>query len=109
MRIGKYLSIISIVIALVLIVLKSLTDLSFYNGLIKVFPDDQSDFSPSLVVIGIRHIILFSIPILISLVLSIVGLKKKNKYRKPALIINIFTIVYLIIPIGAILAIMKNT
>ena len=108
-KLGKHLSMLSIIIAVILVLLKIQSDLSFYNSLIEVFPDGQGDLSPSLVVIGMEYLFIFLLPILVSLTLAIIGMKRKNKHRKLALLINILTIVYLIIPVGVILAVIRST
>ena len=109
MKVGKYLSIISIVIAIVIIILKLQIDISYYNGIVKVFPDAQGDFSPTLVVMGVSRLILFLAPIIISLILCVKGIKKKNRYKKLGLAINILAIIYVSIPVFAIIAVMKST
>jgi hypothetical protein len=109
MKIGKHLSIISIVIALIIIILKLQIDISYYNGIVKVFPDAQGNFTRSLVFMGLGHLIIFLVPIIISLILCFKGIKKKNSYRKLGLAINILAIIYIIIPVVAIITVMKST
>ncbi|WP_299680808.1 hypothetical protein [uncultured Dokdonia sp.] len=109
MKITPYLSVISIIIALIVIYFKLQLDISFYDNLKKVYPNEHGDFTPSLVVIGIRTTLVFLIPILTSLIISIKGIKKRNRYRKLALTINILAIIYLIVPVGAIIMVVQST
>ena len=102
MKIGKYLSTISILIAIVFVVLKIQFDISTFETMKEIM--SKGDSSPRLVAGGIKIVIIYGIPVLISLILSIIGMKRKNKYRKAALTINILTIIYLIIPLGLIIA-----
>lgn len=102
MKIGKYASSISAVIAIIIVILKVQFDLAMYNTINDIITN--GDASPKLFVGGIKVMLLYGIPTLMSLILSIIGLKKKNKYRKIALVLNILTILYLIIPVGLIVS-----
>jgi len=102
MKIGKYLSVISIFTAIVFVILKLQFDILSYETMKEVI--SNGDSSPKLVAGGIKIVLLYIIPVLISLILSIIGMKRKNNYRKAALILNIVTIIYLIIPVGLILS-----
>ncbi|MBW1294977.1 hypothetical protein [Aquimarina litoralis] len=102
MKIGKYLSMISILIALVFVVLKIQFDVSTFHIMKEIM--SKGDSSPKLIAGGIKIVLLYVIPVLISLLLSIIGMKRKNAYRKIALTVNILTIIYLIIPVGLIMS-----
>lgn len=104
MNIGEYLSVISIIVAVIFIILKVQFDLFTYKTMKEVMAD--GDVSPSLVAEEIRVVFLYLVPVLISLVLSIIGTKKKNSYRKLGLTLNILAILYLIVPVGILIAIL---
>ena len=91
--------------AFAFILLKLQFDFSTYQTMTEVMPTSDGDISPSIIAGGIKVMILYSIPVLTSLILSIVGFRNKNNYRKIALSLNILTIVYLVIPTGILLAV----
>ncbi len=101
MKIGKYWSIISIIIAVVLIAAKVQFDLSVY-GIIKEAIEKYGDVNPSIVAGGMKLVIVC----IVSLTFSIIGMRKQNDYRKLGLGLNIFTIIYLLIPVGFLLAVL---
>ena len=99
----KYFSILSIIIALIIIGLKIEFDISSYY-IIKDTIAQSGDMQPTLVAGGKTIILTYLIPLLISFIFSVIGFKKQNKYRRIGLILNILTVVYTIIPIGVILS-----
>ena len=102
MKIGKYLSVISIIIAMVFVILKLQFDLLTYQTMNELM--SNGDSSPKLIAGGIRTTLLYVFPLLFSLILSIIGMKRKNSLRKLALTLNIITIIYLVIPVGLIMS-----
>ncbi len=104
MRIGKHLSLISVLIALFFIIKKAFFDLETYKLITSELESGNGDMQPSLVAGGIKVTLLYLIPMLISLILSIIGMKRKNRFDKIGLILNIITIIYLLIPLGLILS-----
>jgi len=103
MKFGKYLSVISIIIAFVIVLFKLQFDILSYKTINEALSNAKGDINPTVVAGGIKVLIIYIIPNLISLILSIIGYRRKNNYWRLALWINILTIVYLIIPIGIIL------
>ena len=101
MKIGKYWSIISIVIAVVFLVLKLRTDMSSYIAT-KEAMVEISNVYVKIVPLVIEPLLVGLIP----LTLSIIGMRKQNNYWQFALGLNIFTIIYLIIPVGLLLAVL---
>ncbi|MGB0885817.1 MAG: hypothetical protein ACPGR5_05275, partial [Chitinophagales bacterium] len=61
----------------------------------EIITDGNGDISPTVGAGGLKILILLFIPMFISLVISIIGFKKKNIYKKASLILNIITMVYL--------------
>ncbi|MDG4716747.1 hypothetical protein [Winogradskyella marincola] len=104
MKIGKHLSLISILITSFFIIKKAFLDLETYRIITTELESGNGDMQPTLVAGGIKVALLYLIPMLISLILSIIGMKRKNRFYKIGLILNIITIVYLIIPLGLILS-----
>ena len=102
MKISKYLSIISLVIAVIIILLKINFDITFYVVISGVLED--GDVSPAIVAGFIKVIIPCLLPSFIALILSIIGFRRRNGYRKAALWISISSFVYLLIPVGFLLA-----
>jgi len=93
----NYLSLLSILIALVVIALKIELDLATYHA----FQDTtatQNTAQPAMLVGGLTFLPISLI--IVSLVLAVFGLEKNNKYRILAITINIITIFYLMVPIG---------
>ncbi len=68
----------------------------------------MGDVSPSVVsgsfIDLIIVVLVLLLGLLMPLVLSVQGYRKMNKYRKSALGLNIFTLLYLLVPLGALLA-----
>ncbi len=104
MKFIKYLSITSIILALVIIFIKLQFDIESYRFMKEIITDSNGDISPTVGAGGLKILILLFIPMFISLVISIIGFKKKNIYKKASLILNIITMVYLIIPAGILLS-----
>ncbi len=104
MKIGKYLSLISILIAIFFVIKKILFDLETYKIITAELESEIGDAQPTLVSGGIKVALLCLIPMLLSLILSIIGMKRKNKFGKIGLTLNIITIVYLLIPLGLIIS-----
>jgi hypothetical protein len=93
----NYFSLLSILIALVVIALKIELDLATYHA----FQDaatTQNTAHPAMVVGGLTFLPISLV--VVSLVLAVFGLEKNNKYRILAITINIITIFYLMVPIG---------
>jgi len=108
MRLAKYLSTISLVITSVVIILKSFIDYRTFKLVTDLRPTTSGDISPSLFAGSIKiSVLVFVLPILISLVLSIIGFKYKNNHRLLALGLNVFAIVYIVVPIGLIIALVR--
>jgi heme/copper-type cytochrome/quinol oxidase subunit 2 len=103
MKIGKYLSVISIIIALIVALFKLQFDIHSYETISEALSNADGDINPTVVAGGIKVLILYFIPVIISLILSFIGYKRKNKHYKLALGINVISILYLIIPVGIIL------
>ena len=82
--------------------LKMTVDYSAYLAIKPIA--QQGDMSPSIIASAgiLLEYILVS---LVSLVISIVGLRYKNRHAKPALVMNIVVFVYLFIPAGIILGV----
>ena len=108
MKVEKYLSSTSIVIASVFVLVKLQLDFVTYHTMRKVIVSLDGDFSPSIAAGEIKTVALYLIPVLISLILSIIGYKKRNSYRKVALGLNLLTLLYLIIPVGFLLALAQK-
>lgn len=102
MKIGKYFSLISTIIAIVCVIHKLQLDIITYNTTLEVISVSEVDFASTFIpfVMDIYFIIT-----LISLVLSIIGFKKKNHFRKLALGLNILAVVYMIVPVGSLMSI----
>ena len=83
MKIGKYLSVISIICAIVFVILKLQFDVLTFETMKELM--SNGDSSPKLVAGGIRTTLLYIFPVLFSLILSIIGMKRKNSFRKLAL------------------------
>lgn len=98
MKISNYLSLISLALAIVLIILKLQSDIRTYLAVSDLLA--ESDISPQIVANGIRNILFYLTPVLLSLVLSIMGMVRRNNYRTIALALNILTVIYHIIPVG---------
>jgi len=104
----KYISTISLIIASVVIILKSFIDYRTFKLITDLQTTTKGDFSPSLFAGSIKiAVIVFALPILISLILSIIGFKYKNNYRLLALGLNVFAIVYIVVPIGLMIALVR--
>ena len=59
------------------------------------------DISPSLVAGGVRStLIYFGLPMIGSLILSIIGIKKRNRFRYLGLILNLIALLYVVVPTG---------
>ncbi|GAA0188844.1 hypothetical protein GCM10009122_48200 [Fulvivirga kasyanovii] len=99
MRTGKHLSLISIVFSIIVVFVKLHWDISTYYAIQEALASTAGDISPAIFAGGFKVLIFLALA-LISLVLSIIGMKKKNYCRKLALSINIFAVIYLIIPVG---------
>ena len=106
MKIGQYWSLISIVITAVFFLLKVQFDFTTYYTMKETMANSGGDISPSLVAGSLKVVLLFIFPLILSLVLGIIGLRKKNNYRKIALSFNILTIIFLLIPAGILIAVM---
>ena len=102
MKIWNHLSLISIVIALCFLILKLTFDFKAYNTITTHL--QEGDMQPTLIAGRIKIILLFLIPLFISLIISFIGIKRRNKCRKLAVVINIVTIIYLLIPLGLLLS-----
>lgn len=102
MKIGKHLSFISILIASFFIVKKAFFDLEIYRILATELESGNGDMQPTLIAGGIKVAILYLIPISISLILSVIGMKRKNKFGKIGLSLNLIAIVYNLIPLSLI-------
>jgi len=103
MKINNHFSIISIVIALAIILLKLHFDISTYKMMNEMFTKNSDNISASVISGGIRILIFYLILALIAIILSIIGRIKKNRFSQLGLIISIFTIIYLLIPFGILL------
>ena len=77
MKIGKYLSLISILIASIFIIKKAFFDLETYRIISAELESGNGDMQPTLVAGGIKVAILYLIPISISLILCNRNEKKK--------------------------------
>lgn len=102
MKVTNHFSLIAIIIALFFLTMKIKIDLDFYHFIKLELSDD--DAQPILFASKIKSSLLYSFPMLIALAFSIIGLKRQNKFRIFALVLNIITMIYLIIPVGVILA-----
>lgn len=98
----KYLSIISLPIALFLTVLEVISDVEEITD----FQNQSNDSFTIHVVAGAGLFIFIQMILgLIPLTLSIIGFYMKNRYRKLALFYNIFSFIYVLIPLGFLLSI----
>jgi len=94
MKFNRYFSILSILIALVVIGLKIEIDITTYHA----FQDaDNKSAIPD--IFGGLSILPMSL-IIISLLFAVLGLEKKNKFRVLALTLSIIAIFYLLVPFG---------
>lgn len=101
----KYFSIVSILIAQIIIILKIDIDFSSYYTIKDAMAQTQ-DLQPTFFS-NQNIIITFLMLLVISLIFSVIGFKKQNKYRKSGLLLNILAIIYTIIPVGVMLSLYK--
>ncbi|MGB0521779.1 MAG: hypothetical protein ACPGJS_02405 [Flammeovirgaceae bacterium] len=103
MKKGKYYTLSSIIISTILILLKLRLDYTSYHLLQPHLI--SGDISPSLVAGGLEIVIMYYLlPMLISIILSIVGIRKKNTYCYGGLALSIVGLIYLIIPMGILIS-----
>ncbi len=100
MKVGKHLSLISILVASIFIIKKAFFDIETYRILTTELESGNGDIQPTLVAGGIKVAILYLIPISISLILSVIGMRRKNKFGKSGVILNLIAIVYHLIPLS---------
>jgi len=103
MKIGKNLSAISIMLAMFLIWLKSQWDYAIYMQLREILSGANGDISPTIVADSLGSLLIYLLLALLSLALSIVGFKRKNRLHKLAIVTNVLALIYLIIPLGLLL------
>jgi len=97
----KEYSLVSIFITIVVLTYKTILEVISFKSLKEIFEQNRGDLSPTIV----SSELFFLLPIiLISFMLSIKGYRRKNKFKVLALALSLTVIVYLWIPIGAILA-----
>ena len=94
----NYFSLLSILIALVVIALKIELDLATYHAFQDAVSAMQNSVQPAMVVGGLTFLPISLV--VVSLVLAVFGLEKNNKYRFFALTLNVIAIFYLMVPIG---------
>ncbi len=91
----KYFSIISIILAVILILLKLQFDIELYGA---SGGEEIGDMSPQINGDGSNLFLNYLGFLLISIILSIIGRRLGNQYAKTGIFINILALFYLIIP-----------
>lgn len=94
MKIGKNLSLVSILLMITLLVVKISYDIKIYNEFMLQKNANQGFASASYIIPKYYFFI-----ITISIVISIIGYIKKNKFRKIGLSLNLISVIYLLFPI----------
>ncbi|HAA13851.1 MAG TPA: hypothetical protein DCE41_20035 [Cytophagales bacterium] len=100
----KHLSLTALILACLFILFKLWLDVSLYQLMQKLITQEEGDISPQ-VLTGTALVLLpYLVAPLVILIVSIVGYRRQNRFRKPALWLSILGLLYGLVPVGMLLA-----
>jgi len=99
----KIYSIVSLFIAICFLILKIIDDIDVYDLFSKQVSPNMR-LTPSIPSYDTYILMYYFVPMIISIILSLVGYKNKNQLRILSLLLNIIVTTYLFIPIGLMIA-----
>lgn len=97
------LSLLAMVLSILLIAVKVYLDYNIYKEISEILEQTGGDISPSMVAGGIKVLIMLLLFPVITMILGVVGYRKKNAYRVWGVTLSAFALVYAFVPLGLIL------